>query len=434
MKAEGLSDATNRDGLATVRFASLWTLMIGLLLAAACGPRELLSNVSIAPQVISPNADGDTDATHIHYELGQNARVSIYLESPDGQRYFFREAQPRSAGVYDVLFSGVIDGRLLPDGEYRWVIEATGAGGQDRSVEGRLTLSGGESTAPEITGFSIFPTEFTPNRDGISDRATINVSLNKPAALYVTLQNVLCNGSATPPPDRPDLNCTPFPVAEDARTRESRRPGEEGLHEFDYDAGVDLGADPPPDGVYVVTARAEDAVGQVSIVTGTLTIVNGGVPRAEIVDAEVQFSSQSALIGQTLYFTLTVENYGAVPIRTSGPPPGYVYDLDGNFNQPGFAEESGAWRVGIDFDTSQRNYPFRWAVGHPEDLIVQEIAGGRYYYLPAGARATITGGIRLTYEPDRNPLNFWAGLIHEDVEITAINNRVDPHGLTIDAP
>ena len=401
---------------------------------AACSSRELLSNVYFSPETISPNADGDSDVTHISYDLGRNAAVSIWLESSAGDRYTFRDAQPRSAGEYDVQFGGVIDGRLLPEGEYRWVVAATDEAGQTQSVDGRLVIAGGESSAPQITGFGVYPSAFTPNRDGISDRATINVSLNKPASLFVTLQSVLCGGSTVPPQGRLDLDCTPYPVAEKASTREARRPGEAGLHEFDYDAGVDLGADPPPDGEYVVTARAEDTVGQVAIVTGTLAIVDGGVPRAEIVDGDVSFSARSLLVGQTLYFTLTVENYSLVPIRTSGPPPGYVYDLDQNFNLPGFAEESGAWRVGIDFDTSQRNYPFRWAVGRPEDLVVKEIEGQMYTYLPPGARAMISGGIRIAYQPERNPLNFWAGLIHEDVEITPINNRVDPHNITIDKP
>ncbi len=408
--------------------------VLALALLSACGSRELLSNVSFSPETISPNADGDSDVTHISYDLGRNAIVSIWLESSGGDRYTFRDARPRSAGEYDVQFSGVVDGRLLPDGEYRWIVEATDAAGQTQVVDGRLAISGGESTAPQITGFGVYPPAFTPNRDGISDRATINVSLNKPASLYVTLQNALCAGSTFPPEGQSDLDCAPYPVPENASTLEARKPGEAGLHEFDYDAGVDLGADPPPDGDYVVTARAEDTVGQVAIVTGTLTIVDGGVPRAEIVDGVVNFSARSLLIGETLYFTLTVENYGTVPIRTSGPPPGYVYGLDQNFNVPGFAEESGAWRVGIDFDTSQRNYPFRWAVGRPEDLVVEEVDGQKYTYLPPGARATITGGIRITYQPERNPLNFWAGLIHEDVEITQINNRVDPHNITIDEP
>jgi hypothetical protein len=256
--------------------------------------------------------------------------------------------------------------------------------------------------------------------------------LNKPATLLVTLQNALCNGSDTPPLEQPTLVCAPFPLAE--KEGSLRKSGEAGLHVFDYDAGVDLGAEPPPDGTYVVTARVEDTVGQVATLTDTLTIKDGGTPRAEFVDGTVNFSKSSLLVGDTLYFTLTVENYGAVPIRTSGPNPGYVYNLDQNYNVPGFAEESGAWRVGIDFDTSQRNYPFRWAVGNPDDLTVIEIEGKPYTYLMPGKKVQITGGIKITQKPPRDPLYFWAGLIHEDVEISAINNRVDPHSITIDQP
>jgi len=34
----------------------------------------------------------------------------------------------------------------------------------------------------------------------------------------------------------------------------------------------------------------------------------------------------------------------------------------------------------------------------------------------------------------RNPQYFWAGLIHEEVEIATINNRVDPHFIQIEQP
>jgi hypothetical protein len=36
--------------------------------------------------------------------------------------------------------------------------------------------------------------------------------------------------------------------------------------------------------------------------------------------------------------------------------------------------------------------------------------------------------------PPRNPLYFWAGLIHEDVEIAPLNNRVDPRRVLIEGP
>ena len=403
------------------------------LILSACGSRPLLSKASFTPNTISPNADGAADATQIHYELSRKATLSIYLESGDGQRYYFRKEEPRAPGTYDVLFGGTIDGRLLPDGQYKWVVEAADETGQSQSVDGQLAIAGGDSTAPQITSFTVLPKEFTPNQDGISDRTRINIALNKPASLYVTLQNRLCNGSTISPKDNPTLDCTPYPMTE--KDGSLRKAGEAGLHVFDYDAGVDQGAEPPADGEYVITARVEDQVGQVTVATNTLTIAGGGIPRAEIVDGVVEFSKQSLLVGQTLYFTLTVENYGSVPIRTSGPLPGYVYTDTTNYNVPGFAEESGAWRVAIDFDTSLRNYPFRWAVGGPNDLtVVTDTNGAKYYYLPAGKKVQVTGGILITHKPPRDPLYFWAGLIHEDVEITDINNRVDPHSITIDQP
>ena len=53
----------------------------------------------------------------------------------------------------------------------------------------------------------------------------------------------------------------------------------------------------------------------------------------------------------------------------------------------------------------------------------------------AGARAVVTGGIRLVdVFGNRNPQPVWAGLIHEDVAITEFNNRVDPQAILVDIP
>jgi hypothetical protein len=77
------------------------------------------------------------------------------------------------------------------------------------------------------------------------------------------------------------------------------------------------------------------------------------------------------------------------------------------------------------------NYPYRWALGNPEDLT--EIDG--HYYLMPGDRALITGGIRVVdVFGNRNPQPIWAGLIHEDVEISQFNNRVDPRDVLVDVP
>jgi hypothetical protein len=283
-----------------------------------------------------------------------------------------------------------------------------------------LTLSEADTVFPEIITFTVSPPVFTPNRDGLGDRVTMNLYVDKDVE---KLQVYLLGEDGVR-----------YPVEEEPGLREQN---ERGLHTYDYDAGVDLGAEPPPDGVYTVHAEAEDKVGQRHEVTRTLTITGGGVPKAEILQATVDWSSSSVVLSDTLCFTLTVDNYGPVPIRTSGPAPGTLYDkdeIDQNFNTLEYAEESGAWRVGINYDTSKRDYPFRWAVGEPEQLLTVEHDGNTFYYLPAGARGRVYGCIRILNEPPRNPLYFWAGLIHEDVGISAVNQRVDPEWVTIQVP
>jgi hypothetical protein len=408
--------------------------MLGLaLILAGCGPKPLLSEVSFSVDLITPNADHDADVLAITYNLSRSAEVSIYFEDGNGNRTFFRDHVHHGPSVeepYQVYFAGVVDGYVLPgeqfegftvekrvleDGGYAWVVEATDADGVTEQVTGTLTIAEADTALPELRGFSVHPPVFTPNRDSISDRATINVDLKKDVEeLTVYLQgedgvryHVMENETAT------QLN-------------------EAGWHEFDYDAGVDHGADPPPDGTYTVTMQARDTVGQWTMTTGTLTIENGGVPRAYIFNAEVEWSEGTIPLGSTLYFTLTVENDSVVPIRTSGPPPGTVYDSDQNYATLGEYEQSGAFRVAIHCETSPTDHPWRWAVGGPDDLVTD---AEEHLYLPAGQRAVVTGGIRFVDVVEaRNPQYCYASLIHEDVEISMVNYRVDPVFLRIQVP
>ncbi len=419
----------------------------------------LITAASFTPGTISPNADGDDDVTLFTYTLSRNARVSLTFEGEDGTRFVYRENEPRIAQDYQVYFSGVVDGytlsgetfagdilrRLMPDGEYTWRLEAVDAEtGEIQQVTGALAIENGDAPLPELMSFTVSPDVFTPNQDGVRDRAQINVYLTKEAALTVYL------------------------LGEDgeiiylAERREGRAAGEPGRHEFDYDGGVDLGADPPPNGTYQVIAVAQDAVGQRMQQTATLTIQDGGDPLAEIapqtVGVDVVFAQQtydesyfttmeqpgarisppddpqdlglSAVtmqVGDMLVFRLTIENYSEVPIRTTGPAPGTVYQQDQRAASLGWLDESGAWRVGIMCDTSASDFPWRWAVGAPEDLVAVEDAetGNTYYYLPPGEQAVVWGAIRMTELVEaRNPQNCWAGLIHEDVEVSIRNSRV----------
>jgi hypothetical protein len=87
--------------------------------------------------------------------------------------------------------------------------------------------------------------------------------------------------------------------------------------------------------------------------------------------------------------------------------------------------------VGIGYENALSDYPYRWGLGSPDNLTLID---GQYYLMP-GERAEVSGGIRvLDRFGVRNPQPMWAGLIHEDVEISLFNNRVDPKRILVDLP
>jgi hypothetical protein len=422
---------------------------LGLILSS-CHLRPLLSDVSVSPDVISPNADGSNDATNIAYRLSRNGTLSIYFENQEGERFFFREARPRSAGQYRVQWGGGINqarwlengyGRqlvkswVLPDGQYRWVIEATDASGHTERTEGPITLSGGDTVVPELRKFTVALPVFTPNQDGLDDRTGVAYFLNKDVDnVEVYLYD----------PARPDVR---YVMEEQER---SAKPGEAGYHYYDYDGGVDRGADPPADGDYVVAAEARDLAGHHVVVSSTLTIKEGGLPRAEVVNGEIQWGSSVSSpdgtemylpLGATLVFTTYIENYGRVPIRTAGPPSGTPYRSDQNYNtlavetgEASYRQQAGVWRFGINLDVSETDFPFRWAVGRPDELRREIIDGQEQWFLDPGKRGTVTGSIELVGPFPREQIFAWGGLIHEYVGISAQNNYVDRVLIHIGAP
>jgi hypothetical protein len=414
-----------------IAMITLGIILMGAYVATM--PRgSVIAEASIGSAVITPNADRRSDATTIQYRIRREAEVSIYFEDEHGQRYYFRRNESRASGAYAVLFSGVVEPyevtgenlkaeliqRLVPDGTYTWVVEATDQFGSTDRQTGMLEVAEADTTLPDIWEFTVKPTIFTPNQDGIDDRLWINVSVPKEAEILVYLI---------------DENDEHIFIPEFQTERPS---SESGRHSFEYDGGIDNGSDPPPDGTYQVVVEARDAEGQRLQTFSEMTIRDGGVPLAEIlaqpVGDTVRFSAETVLEGDTLTFELTVENYGNAPIRTTGPESGYIYDQHEVFGNTEFFEESGAWRIGIDCDTCLRDYPWRWALGTLDELTAIETNGVTHYYLMPGQRVVVRGGVRLTdIVASRNPQQFWAGLIHEDVGIAPLNNFVDPHWIEI---
>lgn len=438
------------------RRLGLWQALALLFLAAmavtGCHIRPILSDVSVTPSTISPNADGLDDATSISYRLSRTATVSIYLENPSGERFYFRQEKPRSAGEYRVQWGGVIHrpfwlemgdplGRqlvkswVLPDGAYRWVIEAQDDRGDSQQESGAIRLEGGDTLVPELQNFGVTLPTFSPNQDGLADRTGVSYFLNRDVdrvQVYVYS------------PSNPALQ---YPLEEQERAVE---PGKAGYHYYDYDGGVDRGAVPPADGDYIVVAEARDLAGHHVAVSSTLTIEQGGQPRADVVQGTIHWASalrsQSGTelytaLGETLVFTTYVENYGKVPIRTSGPPSGTCYSSDQNSNtlaseqqDDSWYQQAGVWRFGVNLDISQTDFPYRWAVGKRDELRCEMIEGHEQCFLDAGKRGTVIGCIKLVGPFPRPDIYAWGGLIHEYVGIKSQNNYVDQVLLHIAEP
>jgi hypothetical protein len=411
--------------LKTTAYGLIVLLLLGVF--DACSPRALIYEVSVAPTTISPNADGVEDATRIEYKLARNATLSIYVIDSSEQRHYFRRDRARSRSLnrpYRVDFSGVIpieeDGlrqdRALPDGKYTLVLEAVDDRGRSAVVRRSLTIIDADTTPPELEGFGLDRHVFTPNRDGVDDRVIISYYLTK--AVANTSVYLLSDEGRRYPIERDDSNS-------------ATKDGEAGPYYYDYEGGVDKGAEPPPDGIYTVVGYAEDAEGNKSTVTDTLEIRDGGVPRATIVGLEWSVSDTVIPVGGTIFFTATVENYGTTPVRTTGPEPGTTYTTDWNAATLGYYERAGAFRFGIGFaNCPLGDYPWRWSVGRYDELTAVQRGDETLYYLAPGQRALVTGSIQILDPLPDTSTTFWAGLIHEQVEI--VDARVDPKWITVD--
>ncbi len=437
-----------------MRVSARWlmlTLVILLFGIGGCVFSPLLSDVTVAPNAISPNADGTDDVTLINYRVGRPAQVSIYLIDQAGNRHYFREAERRSPGKYNVYWGGVIndpqmqpvaggqmlvESRVLPDGAYTGVVEATDDAGRTDKAEGQITLTGADTALPEIHNFTVVPQVFRPNQDGLrDDRVSISYYLTKDAErsqVYLEPAHTL--------PGQPKLK---YPIAEKVSVS-TAKPGKAGYHGYDYDGGVDLNAEAPPNGDYVIYGEAEDKIGNRVVVSSTLTIQEGGKPRAEVTGGDIDWEGEMSRVvgvplGQTLCFTATVENIGPVPLRTAGPWPGQKYKFSENYNtlaaregDQSWYQQAGVWRFGVNFDTTGVDFPFRWAVGRKEDLEERIIDGKPQYYLLPGKRGLVSGCIEFDQVPPVGTNFWWGGLIQEFVQVA--NNDIDRISVPVGAP
>lgn len=392
--------------------------MLLLFLVTACGASELLTSITVNPETISPRPGEPNRATKIGYSLSRPGRVTVYLVDSAGTRHVLRENQSRAPGDFEILFGGSVNNRTLNDGTYQVVVEAQDESGVGENKLGTLRIVNADTTLPELQAFTVFPQEFTPNQDGLDDRVIIRYYLTKPARVAV----YLTDGKKK------------FPIDEKKETTllTADKLSEIGPHEYDYDAGIDRGAPPPPDGAYTIVAEAVDANGNLVKQEAPLIIKNGGTPRAAIIGSAGDFNPRVIPLGETVYFTVTVKNVGTAPIRTKGPEPGFVYTTGQNFSTVEEFEEPGIWRLGVDSEGNSigRQYPFRWQLGMNSELTAVEREGETIYYLMPGQVVTVSGGVKITDKPPKVDPFYWFGLVQEQVRI--VEDRVEPTRITVD--
>jgi hypothetical protein len=136
-----------------------------------------LEAVRATPSGFTPNGDGLTDVTRVTYTLGAQATVSIDLQAEDGTPLtrLFSGVQEAGPQVF------VWDGAVYPDGRYQLVITARGRNGRQLTSRFPVAIS------RTLSGFTVAPTELSPNADGRNDSAAIAFNLAIPAFARIDL-------------------------------------------------------------------------------------------------------------------------------------------------------------------------------------------------------------------------------------------------------
>ncbi len=385
-------------------------LVFGFLLAlllGGCGSGVALTEVTLS----SPTLDFATaGSTTLEYRVSAPATVSVWLEDAAGARYTLRDAVAREASSdpYQLTFDGsaAIDAdtrRLLPDGAYTVVVQATPQGGAAVEQRIALTIINSPTTAFDVYDLKVTPNPFSPDEDAIDDEVKFSYRLPITATISIEIVE----------PGRG----TRYPFI----TRAERGPGEQ--REQWSGRPVVGGVLPAGDYQYIFTA--EDGRGNRVTKRATITLSSSGIGQLRLVASEI--GPEKIERGGLITVTFTVENIGTIPIRTHGPPAGFTYTSrqtyasleDGRYANKG----GGLWRVGLDWEGNGgagSRYPFRWALSPRPPAEWQQPY--EFDVLKPGETATIVGQVQVLEIEDR--MTFYVGIAHEGVDYPY--DRYDP--------
>jgi len=150
------------------------------ILRAGGGAAPLAIETLVAePEAISPNADGQADATTVTYRISASANVTVEVtDAIGGVVATVVDRVWTAAGQHNLA----LDGAALADGTYNVVVTARTAAGV--SVQKVIPLSVNR-TLGLVTAA---PTAFSPNGDGRRDRLTLTFALTAPADVRIRIE------------------------------------------------------------------------------------------------------------------------------------------------------------------------------------------------------------------------------------------------------
>ena len=151
--------------------------------SSATGPvridrtRPRINLLAAEPRRFSPDGDGEADAVRIVQDVVPGDDWTGRLVNEAGEVIFERIY---TDSVESFSWDGrTEEGRVVPDGDYRYVLSSTDNAGNTTSDDALVTV--GTRTvvaAPPKTRISLRPNPFSPDGDGVDDSVTIGISLD----------------------------------------------------------------------------------------------------------------------------------------------------------------------------------------------------------------------------------------------------------------
>jgi flagellar hook assembly protein FlgD len=212
-----------------------------------------VTQLRVAPAVVTPNGDGVGEHAHVSYVLGASAQVTVTLADGNGHVLANLFAGAMTQGIHSFVWRDI----SVADGPYRITISAQGANGRQVATTTSFFVD------RNLSQVRAAPAVISPNGDGSFDVATTSLRLASPAVVRIALERA---GKRLATLVEQTVAAGPFEATWNGR----------------------LGSRKAPDGSYDLVVSASDAI---TTVTQTVSVrVDTTPPRLRLVSrARMQF-------------------------------------------------------------------------------------------------------------------------------------------------